>query len=105
MDTKFKCTKCGSCCRNLNKSNFKNFHLDKLDRGDGTCKYLLENNLCAIYLVRPIYCRIEEGYHVYFKHIPYENYMLANYFSCIDIQNFEIKKMENTNEWCKRESS
>lgn len=39
-----------------------------LDRGDGVCKYLV-NNLCSIYQNRPIKCRIDESYELYFRKI------------------------------------
>lgn len=59
----FQCNKCG-CCRNLNKSIL----YAGLDRGDGVCKYL-DGNLCSIYEERPILCRIDECYELYFKQI------------------------------------
>jgi Fe-S-cluster containining protein len=31
------------------------------DRGDGTCKHLTAENLCAIYEGRPLLCRVDEG--------------------------------------------
>ena len=40
----FKCDCCGCCCRNLQLSDL----YSELDRGDGTCKYLV-GNLCSIY--------------------------------------------------------
>ena len=60
----FLCDKCGLCCRNLNLSEI---YAD-LDRGDGTCKYL-QGNLCSIYEKRPLKCRVDERYHVYFQSI------------------------------------
>lgn len=58
----YPCKKCGNCCRNLNLSKL----YSDLDRGDGVCKYLL-GNLCSIYEVRPIKCRIDEMYKRYFE--------------------------------------
>lgn len=53
---------CGQCCRHLNLSNV----YSDLDRGDGTCKFLV-GNLCAIYDRRPLKCRIDESYELLFK--------------------------------------
>lgn len=41
----YKCNKCGKCCKSLNLSKL----YDDLNRGDGVCIYLdEENNLCKI---------------------------------------------------------
>lgn len=58
----FDCKKCGSCCRNLGKSEI----YSELDRGDGVCRYL-SGNLCSIYEERPLKCRIDECYKQYFN--------------------------------------
>lgn len=58
----FLCDKCGMCCRNLQLSEL---YAD-LNRGDGVCKYL-KGNLCSIYECRPLKCRIDDSYEVYFK--------------------------------------
>jgi hypothetical protein len=60
----FNCDKCGECCKHLHLSSL----YTELDRGDGVCKYLV-NNLCSIYNNRPIKCRIDESYEVYFRKI------------------------------------
>lgn len=60
----FSCDKCGECCKHLHLSSL---YAD-LDRGDGVCKYLV-NNLCSIYQNRPIKCRIDESYELYFRKI------------------------------------
>lgn len=53
---------CGCCCRNIYKSEL---YCD-LDRVDGTCKYLT-GNLCSIYDNRPLICRVDECYELFFK--------------------------------------
>lgn len=58
----FKCDCCGCCCRNIYKSEL----YSDLDRGDGTCKYLT-GNLCSIYDNRPLLCRVDECYELFFK--------------------------------------
>jgi len=79
----FKCSCCGECCRNLDKSNL----YMGLDRGDGTCKYL-DGNKCSIYDKRPLLCRIDESYEVYFKeHYSIEEYYELNYSICTKLQN------------------
>ncbi len=55
---KFDCDRCGACCKNIRLSNFS----AELDRGDGVCKYLTAENLCAIYDERPIFCNVDAYY-------------------------------------------
>ena len=38
----------------------------ELDRGDGVCRYL-KGNLCSIYEDRPLLCRVDESYEIYYK--------------------------------------
>lgn len=74
----FFCNKCGMCCRNL---QFSELYAD-LDRGDGVCKYL-QGNLCSIYENRPLKCRIDDSYEVYFKSImTCDEYYSKNYEVC-----------------------
>lgn len=80
----FQCTKCGYCCRSL-----KGIQLfQSLDRGDGTCKYLDdESNLCKIYETRPLLCRVDESYSVFFSTLMSRNdYEALNYKACADLQ-------------------
>ena len=58
----FKCEHCACCCRNLNKSQIYDF----LNRGDGVCRYLKGKD-CTIYENRPLLCRIDESYNMFFK--------------------------------------
>lgn len=74
----FQCDECGCCCRNLDKSEL----YKDLDRGDGTCKYLVGNK-CSIYEKRPLLCRIDESYEVFFKKTyEREEYYRMNYIMC-----------------------
>ena len=74
----FKCSMCGNCCRNLDKSDV----YKELDRGDGVCMYL-DGNKCSIYDNRPLLCRIDESYEVYFKDsYSLEEYYKLNYSVC-----------------------
>lgn len=78
----FKCDKCGKCCRNLNKSSI----YAELDSGNGTCKYL-DGNLCSIYEKRPLLCRIDEAYEVFFRDVmTLEEYYEKNYKSCEELK-------------------
>ena len=58
----FDCDKCGVCCKNIRHSIF---YMEELDRGDGVCKHLTADNLCAIYATRPIFCNIDAYYDKY----------------------------------------
>ena len=74
----FKCDKCGQCCRNLKLSEIYN----DLDDGTGVCRYL-KGNLCSIYKDRPVYCRIDECYELWFKEImSKDEYYRQNYACC-----------------------
>jgi Fe-S-cluster containining protein len=78
----FKCDCCGECCRNLDKSDL----YKELNRGDGVCKFLMEN-LCSIYDNRPLLCRIDDSYDIYFKdRYTKEEYYKLNYEVCKKLQ-------------------
>jgi Fe-S-cluster containining protein len=82
----FKCDKCGECCKNLDKSPV----YSELDRGDGTCKYLIDN-VCSIYNTRPLLCRIDDSYRVFFKDIySIDEYYKLNYEACLKLK--EIRR-------------
>lgn len=74
----FNCSKCGECCRNLNKSElYKELH-----NGDGICKFL-KGNLCSIYEKRPLLCNVDESYKIYFKDkMSLNEYYSLNYKVC-----------------------
>ena len=79
----FKCSKCAKCCKNLNKSLI----YSKLDRGDGVCKYL-SKNLCGIYSDRPLLCRVDESYYIFFKNLMTINeYYKINHKVCNELKN------------------
>lgn len=67
-DERFKCDKCGLCCRCLaNNPNIKGTVLEKWDRGDGVCRHLTKDNLCDIYDSRPDICNVDRLYHQLYK--------------------------------------
>ena len=81
----FECDKCGECCRNLDKSPV----YSELDRGDGVCRYL-DGNLCSIYEKRPLICRVDDAYDVWFKDsLPKDEYYRLNYEACVLLKNKE----------------
>ena len=74
----FKCDKCGQCCRNLHKPPI----YEELHNGDGICRFL-NGNICSIYETRPLVCRVDESYDVFFKEqMSYEEYIRRNYECC-----------------------
>lgn len=82
----FSCDKCGECCRHLGLSEI----YAPLDRGDGVCRYL-RGNLCTIYEERPLLCRVDESYEVYFKDKMSKNdYYRLNYETCDKIKNKKL---------------
>lgn len=83
----FSCDCCGCCCRNLDKSSL----YVALDRGDGICKYLQEN-LCTIYKERPLLCRVDECYELFFnKDMSLEEYYQLNKQECEKLKKTEGK--------------
>ncbi len=79
----FECSKCGLCCRMVNKSEI----YAELDRGDGVCRYL-KDNLCSIYESRPLICRVDESYDAFFKDIyTRKEFYEMNYKACEFIKN------------------
>ena len=57
----FDCTKCGACCKHISKV------LPEYDKGNGICWNLTEDNLCAIYEIRPFICNVDEIYNRCFR--------------------------------------
>lgn len=79
----FPCTKCGKCCRHLHL----NALYRDLDRGDGVCRYL-DGNLCSIYSIRPLKCRVDDAYEKYFQHqMTLEEYYNLNKKMCKQLNN------------------
>lgn len=82
---KFPCTKCGACCRHLDKSDL----YKELDRGDGVCKYL-KGNLCSIYEIRPNLCRVDKCYELYFaSHMTRDEFYRTNLAVCRKLRELE----------------
>lgn len=74
----FMCSQCGECCRHIYLSPIYR----QLDRGDGVCRYLC-GNLCSIYTSRPLLCRIDESYDVFFRdRMSKEEYYRLNCEAC-----------------------
>ena len=66
-----------------------------LDRGDGVCWHFdVKTRLCKIYDKRPLICRVEEGYPIFFKEIPYEEYLAKTYAAC-EILKAKLKEKES----------
>lgn len=51
----WECNKCGACCK------LAGFIVKNLNRGDGVCKMLLDDNTCSIYETRPEICRVNKS--------------------------------------------
>ncbi len=85
MNDMFKCDRCGCCCRNLGMSPL----YSELDRGDGVCRYL-SGNLCSIYEDRPLLCRVDDCYDLFFKEImDREEYYRQNEEICKALKKLE----------------
>ena len=76
----YNCNKCGRCCENIAENEL----YSDLDDGKGVCRYFdKQSRLCAIYDKRPLKCRIDEAYNLWFKSImTIEEYYNKNYLAC-----------------------
>lgn len=80
----FVCTKCGLCCRNIDKiPALANFHT-----GDGVCIHLTVDNLCEIYADRPAICNVNKMYDLFYRgSMPKTEYEKLNIEGCKALQN------------------
>ena len=87
----FHCDKCGKCCQYIGRSPIYSF----LDRGDGVCRYYEDNTkLCSIYKNRPVICRVDDMYDLYFKEMmTKEEYYELNYQSCMQLKELKFRKI------------
>lgn len=84
----FICTKCGLCCRNIDKIP----ELKSFDAGDGRCIHLTKDNLCEIYPSRPDICNVEKMYEIKFHNImSWQEYIEGNEEGCRLLQNAKDK--------------
>lgn len=75
----FECSKCGICCEHINLIA----ELAEYDVGNGVCKYLTKEKLCAIYEHRPDICSVEKMYEKYYcDKISWEKYYRLNIEGC-----------------------
>ena len=79
----FKCDKCGLCCSHVGESEL----YKDLDRGDGVCKFL-DGNLCSIYEMRPLFCRVDESYdEIFSAQMSRKDFYKLNYRACKALKN------------------
>ena len=80
MKPDFPCTKCGLCCKHVDRSDETIF----LDRGDGTCKnFDVSTNICSIYESRPDICRVDRQFVLrYSSEITWEDFIYLNIQVC-----------------------
>lgn len=90
MEDSFYCDRCGACCLQL--PLFGDIYAF-LDNGTGVCRYYdAEARVCSIYEIRPLLCRVEEGYKAYFSNIPYTIYLDHVYAGCRILKQCLYKK-------------
>lgn len=80
----FQCTKCGNCCQNIRYNQIYTAY----DNGYGVCiHYNQRLRLCNIYETRPMICRVDEFYELYYKDkIQKELYYQVNYNACHELK-------------------
>lgn len=82
MSNKFKCSKCGECCRHIDLIPA----LAEYDVGTGKCKYL-SDSLCSIYNNRPDICNVDVMFEkVYSKYYTKDEFYKLNEICCIKIK-------------------
>jgi len=71
--------------------------LKDLDRGDGVCKHLQEDNTCGIYDTRPDICNVRKMYDKHHKDLyTEEEYVKVMEEACNTIKKqFEVKNDKN----------
>ena len=82
-DVAFPCTRCGHCCRHVDRHAFYRH----LDRGDGGCRHLIDaTHLCAIYEDRPLECRLDRLYERDHAHLMTRaDYYAENLAACANL--------------------
>ncbi|MEQ1667282.1 MAG: YkgJ family cysteine cluster protein [Sulfuriferula sp.] len=79
----FPCTKCGLCCRHVDRSELT----QALDDGDGVCMHLdRKADICTIYDSRPDLCRIDSAFQFFEQEMTLTEYYLANARVCNALQ-------------------
>ncbi|WP_083919141.1 YkgJ family cysteine cluster protein [Hydrogenovibrio halophilus] len=87
----FPCTYCGQCCKHI--SHIK--ELSSFDIGNGVCKHLTEENLCAIYEERPEVCQTDVMYKKYYaKQMSESEFLQLNAKACNSMQH-QVNLPEN----------
>lgn len=79
----FPCDRCGLCCKHLELI----LDLKYLDKGNGRCIHLLDNNLCGVYEERPDLCNVSKMYDLQFcSYMSEEEYIQSNIEGCRSIK-------------------
>ncbi len=93
----FNCTCCGACCQQLEVFGQE---YKWLDNGNGTCVYFDEKtNLCSVYEIRPLICRVDFGYSLYASKLSYDEYVRLTNIACNLLQKrFREKVKGNASE-------
>lgn len=81
----YPCERCGNCCRHVDLIA----GMEHFNRGDGVCKHLREDNLCAIYAERPPLCNGEYVYKTFFATVPVEEFHEMISKLCIKLKEAE----------------
>lgn len=85
----FHCDQCGICCRHIDQIP----QLKQFDSGNGRCIHLTNNNLCAIYEIRPDICNIDKMYELeYCKQMTENEYLKLNLEGCKELKRIHFEK-------------
>ncbi|QNK58181.1 YkgJ family cysteine cluster protein [Paenibacillus sp. PAMC21692] len=89
----FNCDQCGLCCKKVGITE----QYKHLDRGDGVCLHFdISTNLCGIYEDRPVICRVDESYDLFYKDkMSQQEFYYLNYKACDALKGMELQKMSD----------
>ena len=85
----FTCDRCGECCKHIDRIA----ELKNLDRGDGICIHLTNENLCEIYPDRPLLCNGEKVHEKFFPAMSVAEFHAMTWEFCKLIKEGNFEKL------------
>lgn len=100
----FNCTSCGACCKligiakkqliklakkeeQMNDRELQVYNFPHKIKPNGSCEHLLDNNLCAIYEIRPDICRVDKTWETHYSTVMSKSdYYKKSEAICSDLQ-------------------
>lgn len=83
----YPCERCGDCCRHVDLID----EMKIFDRGDGVCKNLTADNLCAIYAERPPLCNGKYLYENFYSDMTVADFHQLIHELCKNVRRRELE--------------